>query len=201
MLKTLVLDRGGLEDLVQARFYIARRASDISQDRSTIGVEVGTPTHQIYGSHQGEDAVRVLETLGWRNIDLHTVADKFNNPFMHVLNFDLVLKQAVTRSAVENLFRRNPLTAVTYRSSNNEVFAAGRDWGHFGRILNQTVVHLPSLQVLGRGQEVVGRCFTPQDGNALLSSVAAVLWLIDSATYQQKIRENFFELPFLFDEV
>jgi glyceraldehyde-3-phosphate dehydrogenase (NAD(P)) len=29
------------------------------------------------------------------------------------------------------------------------------------------------------GREVTGFCFTPQDGNSLMSSVAAALWLID----------------------
>ena len=28
-------------------------------------------------------------------------------------------------------------------------------------------------------REVYGFCFTPQDGNSLLSSIAAALWLID----------------------
>jgi glyceraldehyde-3-phosphate dehydrogenase (NAD(P)) len=40
------------------------------------------------------------------------------------------------------------------------------------------VVVLPTVMVR-RGREVVGFCFTPQDGNSLLSSVAAALWLID----------------------
>ena len=30
-----------------------------------------------------------------------------------------------------------------------------------------------------RKRELYGFCFTPQDGNSLLSSVAAALWLID----------------------
>jgi glyceraldehyde-3-phosphate dehydrogenase (NAD(P)) len=30
-----------------------------------------------------------------------------------------------------------------------------------------------------RKREVYGFCFTPQDGNSLLSSVAAALWLIE----------------------
>jgi hypothetical protein len=30
-----------------------------------------------------------------------------------------------------------------------------------------------------RHREVYGFCFTPQDGNSLLSSVAAALWLIE----------------------
>ena len=36
----------------------------------------------------------------------------------------------------------------------------------------------PSIAVR-HGREVYGFCFTPQDGNSLLSSVAAALWHIE----------------------
>ncbi|MGH9361681.1 MAG: hypothetical protein ACRD2T_07170, partial [Thermoanaerobaculia bacterium] len=54
----------------------------------------------------------------------------------------------------------------------------GRDHGYYGRILSQTVVVTPTLMVRN-GREVYGFCFTPQDGNSLLSSIAAALWHID----------------------
>jgi glyceraldehyde-3-phosphate dehydrogenase (NAD(P)) len=40
------------------------------------------------------------------------------------------------------------------------------------------VVALPTLVVRDK-REVYGFCFTPQDGNSLLSSVAATLWLME----------------------
>jgi len=58
------------------------------------------------------------------------------------------------------------------------VFSFGRDHGYYGRILSQTVVVTPTLAVR-RAHEVYGFCFTPQDGNSLLSSMAAALWLIE----------------------
>lgn len=201
VLHTLVLAYEGPDNLVKARFYIARRASDISQSSSTVGVEVGEATESPYGSHQGEDAMRVLRTIGIENLDIHAAADKLNNPFMHVIDFTLELVEPLSLHEVEQRFRHNPLCAVTYWKSNNEVFAAGRDWGHFGRILNQTVVCIPSLEVLRHGHEVRGRCFTPQDGNALLSSAAATLRFADPVSYQDQMKRHFFRLPFLFDEV
>lgn len=201
ILKTLAFDHGGEKNLISGRFNLGRRASDISQTESTVGIEIGSPVHPQFGSHQGEDAARVLSTVGIENIGIHTTADKLNNPFMHVVGFDIILREPLTGHEAERRFRANPLTAVTYLQTNNEVFGEGRDWGHFGRILNQTVICLPSLEVLADGREVIGRCFTPQDGNALLSSVAATLWFLDSATYRQKMVEFFYKLPFLFDEV
>src|SRR3989344_8154821 len=196
LLKTLVFDYGGAENLVKARFYLGRRASDISQIESTVGIEIGKPKHEFFGSHQGEDAARVLSTVGIEPLDIHTQADKLNQSFMHLIVFNLELKNPLTLPEVEKRFRANPLTAVSYWETNNEVFSEGRDWGHFGRIFNQTVVHLPSLQVLSGGHEVVGRCSTPQDGNALLSSAAVTLWYKNPGTYLEEMKKHFYKLPF-----
>ena len=57
------------------------------------------------------------------------------------------------------------------RLSSNKVFSFGRDHGYHGRILSHGVVAVDSLHV--KGNQLTGYCFTPQDGNALLSSVAA----------------------------
>jgi glyceraldehyde-3-phosphate dehydrogenase (NAD(P)) len=42
------------------------------------------------------------------------------------------------------------------------------------------------------------RCFTPQDGNSLLSSVAAAAWLLDPHTYDERLASL---TPYLFKEV
>lgn len=185
--------------IAQARFVIFRRASDISQTNSIVGVEGSEPVCDIYGSHQGEDAMRVLKTMGITHLDLHTRALKANNSFMHVVEFYITLTQRVSRDEIIGLFRKNPLTPVTYRKTSNEVFAQGRDWGHFGRILNQTVVSLPLLEV--KGQEIYGTCFTPQDGNALLSSVAATLFFRNPETYRKEVMQHFGQMLNMFAEV
>ncbi|MDP3963277.1 MAG: hypothetical protein Q8Q39_02150 [bacterium] len=195
------LARAGYAEIVKARFDIFRRASDISQTSSTVGVEISPPVHPLYGSHQGEDAVRVLRTIGAGYLDIHTRASKTNNPFMHVVDFNLTLERPTTVSNIENCFRANPLTPVTYWTTNNEVFSQGREWGHFGRILNQTVVCVPSLEVIGDGHEVHGTCFTPQDGNSLLSSVAATLFFRNPKTYRQEMFRYFGPLLKDFEEV
>lgn len=206
LLKTLVFDPKNIGDfyvpnLIKARFHLVRRAGDISQDVSTIGIEVGKPTHPFYGSHQAEDAINVFRTMTLENLDIHSTADISNNPFMHTTKFEITVREKLTLKDVEWRFRNNPLTAVTYQITNNQVFSEGRDRGDSGRILNQTVICLPSLEVLSGGSEIVGRCFTPQDGNALLSSVAAILWLIDPSDYRKRVADIFFKPPYLFGEV
>jgi glyceraldehyde-3-phosphate dehydrogenase (NAD(P)) len=67
---------------------------------------------------------------------------------------------------------------MTEKRSANQIFSFGRDHGYYGRILSQAVVAAPTLTVSG-GRELIGFCFTPQDGKSLASSIAAALWMID----------------------
>jgi glyceraldehyde-3-phosphate dehydrogenase (NAD(P)) len=46
--------------------------------------------------------------------------------------------------------------------------------------------------------EIVGYCFTPQDGNSLLSSVSAASWYLHPDDYEARIQCL---RPFFIDEV
>jgi glyceraldehyde-3-phosphate dehydrogenase (NAD(P)) len=87
--------------------------------------------------------------------------------------------------------------ALTQKTMSSPIFSFGRDHGYFGRLLNQTVVSVPTLTVRD-GHEITGFCFTPQDGNSLLSSIAASAWFLDPDHYEANIQ---FITPYLFDEV
>ena len=91
----------------------------------------------------------------------------------------------------------NDRIAITNKINSNEIFSFGRDYGHYGRIMNQTVVAKPSLSVRNNN-EILGYCFTPQDGNSLLSSLAITEWFLYPNSYEDKIQCL---KPFFFDEV
>ena len=97
---------------------------------------------------------------------------------MHSIWFNLELKRDTTLEEVKERLRDNPRVAMTDKRDANLIFSFGRDHGYYGRILSQTVVVVPTLTVRHE-REIYGFCFTPQDGNSLLSSIAAALWLID----------------------
>ena len=97
---------------------------------------------------------------------------------MHSIWFNLVTKQDTSLEEIQRRIQGNPRVAVTKKQHANLIFSFGRDHGYYGRILSQTVIVTPTLS-LRHGRELYGFCFTPQDGNSLLSSVAAALWLID----------------------
>jgi len=116
---------------------------------------------------------------------------------MHSIWFNLRVRRPVTRDEVLEKLRLNKHVACTHKTTASTIFSFGRDHGYFGRLLNQTVVSVPTLGVRA-GHEISGFCFTPQDGNSLLSSVAATAWFLDPGTAEQRLQ---FMLPYLFDEV
>lgn len=178
LIKTLAHDTGDGFFLERGTFVCMRRANDVTQTASYVPApQVGKHDDAQFGTHHAKDAHRVFETLG-QDLDLFSSAVKLNTQYMHSIWFDMQLGRDVDVAEVERRLRGNPLVAVTNKTYANLIFSFGRDHGYYGRILSQTVVVLPTLTVRG-GREVVGFCFTPQDGNSLLSSVAAALWLID----------------------
>jgi glyceraldehyde-3-phosphate dehydrogenase (NAD(P)) len=97
---------------------------------------------------------------------------------MHTLWFDLEFSRPLTRQDALERLRANRRIALTEKRSANQIFSFGRDHGYYGRILSQAVVASPTVAV-SRERELVGFCFTPQDGNSLASSISAALWLAE----------------------
>jgi len=170
ILKTLALD-GGSNHLREGKFLCIRRASDISDSKGFVPAPKVSNHQEPWGTHHARDAHYLFRTLGL-DLNLFSSAIKTNSQYMHCIWFDLTLDRATTLDDVKKLLLLNPRIAVTYKDMASLVFSFGRDHGRFGRILNQTVVVLPSIHVRN-GSEVLGFCFTPQDGNSLLSSIAA----------------------------
>jgi glyceraldehyde-3-phosphate dehydrogenase (NAD(P)) len=173
-------------DLEEGRFVCMRRANDISQDGGFIPApEVGKHDDPRFGTHQGRDAHYLFKTLGL-DLAIYSSALKVNTQYMHTIYFDLKLRRDVTQEEVIRRIAANGRIALTNKKSSAAVFSFGRDHGLHGRILNQTVIVTQSLALKGKN-EVVGMCFTPQDGNSLLSSIAATLWFVDADSYQNRL--------------
>ncbi len=178
LIKTLASEEDGSYSIERGNFVCMRRANDITQVASFIpSPSVGKHGSSEFGTHHAKDAHRVFETLD-RDLDLFSSTVKLNTQYMHSIWFNLVMSRDYTAEEVEERFKSNLLVATTQKLQSNLIFSFGRDHGYCGRILSQTVVSLPTLTVR-RGREIYGFCFTPQDGNSLLSSVAAALWMID----------------------
>ena len=197
LIDLVALAGGGPDNLVDARFVCIRRANDISQDGSFVPAPQVNRHKDAFGSHHARDAYHLFRTLGHDLKSLFSSAMVVNSQYMHTIWFAIEVKKPVTREEILGRFRACDRVAMTYKMSANSVFSFGRDYGHYGRILNETVVVEPALTVRN-GNEVIGYCFTPQDGNSLLSSISAACWFLDPKTYNDRVQCL---KPYFYDEV
>ncbi len=178
---------GGPENLQAGRFLCLRRANDISQDNSFVpSPQVNAHKDARFGTHHARDAWHLFQGLGY-DFNLFSSALKVNSQYMHAIHFNIKVKRPTSVEAILERLKADARVALTYKMSANQVFSFGRDYGHYGRILNQAVLVVPTLLVRDQ-HEVVGFCFTPQDGNALISSVAAATWFVHPETYDRKLQ-------------
>lgn len=186
LINRIALVDGGQDNLTEAQFLCIRRANDLSQDSGFIpSPQVGTHKDNQFGTHHARDAHHLFKTLGYR-LNLFSSALKLNTQYMHTIWFSIRVRRPTTLDQVRSSLEKDPLVALTFKTSANTVFSFGRDYGHYGRILNQTVISLPTLHVRDR-HDVLGFCFTPQDGNSVLSSVAAATWFLYPDSYEERI--------------
>ena len=184
--KTLTLDEDP-DNLVEGKYVCVRRANDISQKDGFIpSPQVGIHNNENYGSHHAADAAGLFSTLGM-NLNLFSSAMKINSQYMHVLWFNLKVKEPITLNDVKEKLHNNKHIAVTTKDLTSTVFSFGRDHGHYGRIMNQTVVVEQSLHIRNE-HEISGFCFTPQDGNSIFSSISAAEWMLYPHSYEDKIQ-------------
>ncbi|MBS7623417.1 hypothetical protein KEJ39_07065 [Candidatus Bathyarchaeota archaeon] len=196
IIKTVALNDDGSR-LAEGKFLCLRRANDISQEGEFIpSPEVDRHGDPRFGTHHARDVYWLYRTIGLE-LNIFSSSVKLNTQYMHAIWFDLHLTHETDVDEVKERFRSNPRVALTHKTSSSLVFSFGRDQGYYGRILNQTVVALPTLAVRN-GSEVVGFCFTPQDGNSLLSSIS----VIEHTLYPDSWKERMGRLDrYLFSEV
>lgn len=189
-------DKGCL--LERGRFVCMRRANDVSQDSGfNPAPSAGKHDDPQFGTHHARDASNLLATIGWKP-RLFSSAMKLNTQYMHSLWFDLEFSEPMSKAAALERLHANHRIAVTEKRSSNQIFSFGRDHGYYGRILSQAVVAAPTLTNSSE-REIVGFCFTPQDGNSLASSIAAALWLMEP-DYNRRDRLSVLD-RFFFPEV
>ena len=197
LVQALAFEDGGPDNLSEGRFVCMRRANDISQESSFVpSPVVGRHTDERFGTHHARDAWSLYRTMDY-DLNLFSTALKLNTQYMHTIFFDIRVKRETNVERLIEHINANDRMALTYKSSANAVFSFGRDQGHYGRILNVTVVCQPTLAVRN-GNEIVGYCFTPQDGNSLLSSLSAATWLLYPDDYEDRVQCL---KPFFYDEV
>jgi len=171
IVKAFALDQN--RELAEGRFVCLRRANDVSQNDSfSPSPTITKHTNQEFGTHHARDVHELFAQEG-KDLNLFSSAIKLPTQYMHTLWFTLNFNDQIQfEDIIENL-RGNQFLMSTEKMSSNKVFSFGRDHGYHGRLLSHGIVAEQSLHV--KDNVLTGYCFTPQDGNALLSSVAATI--------------------------
>jgi glyceraldehyde-3-phosphate dehydrogenase (NAD(P)) len=197
LIQTIAGDGNGGIALENGRFVCMRRANDVSDTQSFLAApKVGIHDDPDFGTHHARDAYHLFATLG-EKLNLYSSALKLNTQYMHTLWFDLELGKETTLEQVKAALRHKQNVAITNKRAANQIFSFGRDHGYFGRILSQAVVPVSTLAV-PNPRRVVGFCFTPQDGNSLVSSIVATLRFLDPSRVDQDVAEL---RPYFFREI
>lgn len=198
LIKTFGVGIEGPENLREGHFVCMRRSNDISQDTNFMpSPQVGVHKDARFGTHHARDAWHLYRTKGEAyDFNLFSSAMKLNTQLMHIIQYHMRVEKPVTRDELIARVLDDDRIAVTHKTTANGIFSFGRDHGFCGRILNQSVIPTDSLHVSEDGKSINGYCFTPQDGNSLLSSVAATVWGLYPETYDkivQCLRPYFFQ--------
>ena len=176
----------GDDKIIESDFVCVRRANDVSQDRGFIASpSLGKHSDEKFGTHHARDVHDLLNTVK-KSAPVYSSAMKTNSQYMHTIRFSITVGKNLSEDMVLSRFRKNKFVALTHKTCANKVFSFGRDHGYYGRIYNQTVVSIPSLQVRSNKKDettITGFCFTPQDGNSLLSSAVSALYGVHGDDY------------------
>ena len=110
---------------------------------------------------------------------------------MHSIRFSVTIDELISKSDVLDRLTKDKYISLTNKKSTNKVFSFGRDHGFYGRIYTQAVVCAPSLYVRNFDDvtRIAGVSFTPQDGNSLMSSVAATLYGLYGDDYKMYVEK------------
>lgn len=190
--------------IISGDFVCLRRANDISQDSGFVpSTTVGEHEDSKYGTHHARDAYLLMKEQ-FPHTSMFSSAVKLNTQYMHSIRFSIHVDHIGTeRASIEGVlsrFERNPYVAITEKTTSNKVFSFGRDHGLYGRILSQTVIAKSTLSVrhVYNGHIITGFCFTPQDGNSLLSSISATLHFLDPKKVEERLA---WYTPYIFQEI
>lgn len=164
---------GDLQSVVSADFVVARRSEDIgNHERLVAGNVVARHLDPVLGTHHAIDADAVLQRLGLR-IPMQSSDITTPSQFLHATRFSVRLTGQITRAELRDRIARSPYVGVTDIFDSNKVFEIGRRFGVGGRLYEQAI--FVSGNLLVKGDTVAGWALVPQEGNTILSTIAAFL--------------------------
>ncbi len=171
-----------LNNLVSADIVCVRRSEDISHHKRLTGANViARHLDPGHGTHHGVDVFDLYETLG---LSPNLVTSDITTPsqLLHSIRFNLQLRKPVSLS--EKLSQSSCL-AATQKFDTAQVFELGRRYGFQGRLFSHAILVTNNLLI--NDNVVRGWAMVPQEGNTLISTLAAFLWQTEASSREEKL--------------
>ncbi len=171
-----------LETLEHADFVFVRRSEDIGSSERLVGANVvARHRSRNFGTNHSILAQRVFASVG-ASPELTSSDITTPSQLLHAVRFSIH-----GRAPLEPRFELDPWLATTHRFDSNRVFEFGRRHGEAGRLYAHAIVVDNNLVV--RDTQIIGWAFVPQEGNTLLTTLAAFLYCTQSTRAQDVLRE------------
>jgi glyceraldehyde-3-phosphate dehydrogenase (NAD(P)) len=158
-----------LANIKVADFVVVRRSEDLSGQDKLVGANVVVRhLDPRLGTHH---AVDVQSLFSHHKSDLNITTSDVTTPsqLLHALRFNITLQTPLNH---QNLPHKDTV-ALTQKFDSNKIFELGRRYGFQGRIYSSSIIVTSSLLIT---EEIIkGWAFVPQEGNTILSSLAAFL--------------------------
>ncbi|MDN5895581.1 MAG: hypothetical protein L0H93_16345 [Nocardioides sp.] len=158
------LSDGDLQDIESADFVMARR--------SVAGNVVARHLDPVLGTHHAIDTAAVLRVLG-RRIPIQSSDLSTPSQFLHATRFAVRLRSSPTEAQVRDRIDRSAYVSNTGIFDSNKIFEIGRRFGLGGRLYQQAI--FVDANLLVKDRVISGWAFVPQEGNTILSTMAAYL--------------------------
>lgn len=176
-----------LENLEEADFVIVRRSEDLGSHKKLVGANVIVRhTDSNVGTHHAIDVQDLFQTIG---IHCKLTTSDISTPsqLMHSIRFHLTFKNLISKDRLLANIRKNEYVAVTEKFDSNYIFELGRRYGFQGRIYSQAIIAANNLLI--DEKSVKGWAFVPQEGNTILSTMAAFLLQTEASNYRVKLEQ------------
>lgn len=176
-----------LENLNSADFVIVRRSEDLGNHARLVSANVvARHISSIVGTHHSVDLIDMFKTIGLQP-DIASSDITTPSQLMHAVRFNIKLKHQIAEYQILEKIKQNKYVSTTQKFDSNIVFELGRKYGKLGRLYSHAI--FVSNNFMFSYNEIKGWAFIPQEGNTILSTIAAFLIQTQHENYQKTINK------------
>lgn len=176
-----------LENLSSADFVIVRRSEDLGNHARLVSANViARHMSLIVGTHHSVDLIDLFKTVG---LQPNVTSSDITTPsqLMHSVRFNVIFKNTIGIKEMLQKIELNKYVAATQKFDSNIVFELGRKYGKLGRLYSHAIFVDNNLLISEKN--IKGWAFIPQEGNTILSTIAAFLIQTQNENYQKIINK------------